>query len=220
MDAGPYMDCGFGFQDYVFNRGIAALWRAAWIDQDACFCLANWNERIAQVQQVRSGSWAVLGIHGPVAPPDSFSGAIGVMGGRGMYDSVRYIFGRSALTVNEWYVDQSVQCEVKKALCISAIAISRYRLRHSTLPAGLESLAPDFIKRVPVDPMDGRTLRYRRISESKYLLYSVGEDTQDDGGNAQPRVLGHPFSEITDGRDIVWPEPENLSGLQQISEGK
>jgi hypothetical protein len=46
----------------------------------------------------------------------------------------------------------------------------------------LASLAPQFLKTVPVDVMDGQPLRYRRLSDTNALLYSVGLNLKDDGG--------------------------------------
>ncbi len=47
------------------------------------------------------------------------------------------------------------------------------------LPATLESLIPDFLPSIPIDPFDGRPIRYSR---EKKLIYSVGEDLIDSGG--------------------------------------
>ena len=40
---------------------------------------------------------------------------------------------------------------------------------------------PDYLSQVPIDPYSGRPLIYRRTAEG-YLLYSVGSNRVDDGG--------------------------------------
>jgi hypothetical protein len=63
-----------------------------------------------------------------------------------------------------------------------AVAIERYRLAHSgQLPPDLNSLTPQYLDEVPIDPFDGKPLRYQRRSKG-YVIYSVGGDCKDDGG--------------------------------------
>jgi hypothetical protein len=66
---------------------------------------------------------------------------------------------------------------------VTAVAAERYRLRHGAWPAGLAALVPEFLPEVPVDPFDGRPLRYRRLADG-VVIYSVSEDGIDDGGHS------------------------------------
>jgi hypothetical protein len=63
----------------------------------------------------------------------------------------------------------------------TALAIERFRLACGKTPEKLEELVPLYLEQIPVDPFDGRPLRYRR-TESGYLLYTILEDGQDNGG--------------------------------------
>jgi hypothetical protein len=38
-----------------------------------------------------------------------------------------------------------------------------------------------------------------------FLLYSVGEDGRDDGGDPTPQEAKKRYRQIWDGRDAVWP---------------
>jgi hypothetical protein len=74
--------------------------------------------------------------------------------------------------------------------CVTvALALERHRLAHGTWPTALAELPPDLLPFVPLDPFDGRPLRYRRLADG-VVVYSVGPDSQDDGGdltdNLQP----------------------------------
>lgn len=62
-----------------------------------------------------------------------------------------------------------------------AIAAECFRRAHGSFPASLESLKPGLIPEIPVDPVDGKPLRYRPSGDS-YVLYSIGSDGNDDGG--------------------------------------
>jgi hypothetical protein len=66
----------------------------------------------------------------------------------------------------------------------TAIAIERYRRRHHAWPERLDELVPEFLPQVPTDPFDGRPVRYV-VQPDKYLLYSVGRDGVDNGGQGE-----------------------------------
>ena len=44
------------------------------------------------------------------------------------------------------------------------------------------TLVPEHLPQVPMDPHDGKRLRYRRLPEG-VVIYSVGPDLTDNGGN-------------------------------------
>ena len=69
---------------------------------------------------------------------------------------------------------------------IAALAISHFKALHGRLPAELADLAPGILDRIPIDPFDGRPLRYRVIDDGRdFLLYSVGADLKDDSGRTR-----------------------------------
>ena len=63
-----------------------------------------------------------------------------------------------------------------------ACALERFRLAHSDYPETLDALAPQFIKKLPHDLINGLPLHYRRTDDGRFILYSVGWDEKDDGG--------------------------------------
>ena len=46
----------------------------------------------------------------------------------------------------------------------------------------LDALVPAFIAKVPYDVIDRQPLRYRRTAADQFVLYSVGWNETDDGG--------------------------------------
>jgi hypothetical protein len=64
----------------------------------------------------------------------------------------------------------------------AAVAVERFRQAHGHWPPSLVSLTPAFLRAVPLDPYDGKSLRYREF-EGGVIVYSVNEDGKDDGGN-------------------------------------
>jgi hypothetical protein len=65
---------------------------------------------------------------------------------------------------------------------VAALAAERYRRKHGTWPATLANLVPEHLGAVPTDPYDGMPLRYQRLADG-VVIYSVGSDRKDDGGN-------------------------------------
>ncbi len=99
--------------------------------------------------------------------------------------------------------------ETSRRIATTAIALHRHRLRHGKFPESLRALVPEFLAEVPNDFMDGQPLRYRLQPDGQFLLWSVGEDLRDDGGdpNRPPPPATWDASNWLKGRDWVWPQP-------------
>jgi hypothetical protein len=61
------------------------------------------------------------------------------------------------------------------------LAIRLFQRDRQHLPRTLAELSPQYLPHVPIDPYDGKPLRYRPGSND-FVLYSVGFDRYDDGG--------------------------------------
>jgi hypothetical protein len=80
-------------------------------------------------------------------------------------------------------------------------ALKRYHLAHDEHPETLDALAPLFIEKLPRDTIGGQPLHYRRTTDGKFLLYSVGWNETDDGGQVALKKDG---SEDREQGDWVW----------------
>jgi hypothetical protein len=85
-----------------------------------------------------------------------------------------------------------------------AVALERYRLAHGEFPGSLDTLAPQFIEKLPHDVIGGQPLHYRHTDDGQFVLYSVGWNETDDGGVVSFRESG---SVDTDKGDWVWRYP-------------
>ena len=63
----------------------------------------------------------------------------------------------------------------------TALALACHKARHGRWPARLDELAGDLLKQVPTDLFSGQPLVYRPEGDG-YVLYSVGINARDDGG--------------------------------------
>jgi hypothetical protein len=47
-------------------------------------------------------------------------------------------------------------------------------------------MVPELIESVLIDPFDGEPLRYEKLADGGYVVYSVGKDQVDDHGASEP----------------------------------
>jgi hypothetical protein len=99
------------------------------------------------------------------------------------------------------------ECRSQALLRTSSVAMAceRYRQRHDgQWPASLEALVNEkLIDNLPLDPLDGQPLRYRK---TKYgvVIYSIGMDLTDNQGNVDRE---HPINPGVDLGFRLW-DPE------------
>jgi hypothetical protein len=118
-------------------------------------------------------------------------------------------------------IHRVLAAEATRQLVVTAIAIKRYQARHSALPATLADLTPELLRVVPRDPVDGNPLRYRKADEKSFVLYSIGGNGIDEGGDATPEksrmTNSSPWFQ---GKDIVWPSPASPAEIRSFSDNQ
>ena len=73
-------------------------------------------------------------------------------------------------------------------LTMVAVALAAYRAERGRYPTALAELTPEYLKQLPRDLFVERPLRYRREA-ARYVLYSVGRDMRDDGGDEAKDIV-------------------------------
>jgi hypothetical protein len=101
--------------------------------------------------------------------------------------------------VNAWRTLARNQTQANQALL--ACALERYRLAHDQYPESLDALVPQFIEKIPRDLIGGQPLHYRHTDAGKFLLYSIGWNEKDDGGEV---ALNKEGKEDLENGDWVW----------------
>jgi hypothetical protein len=87
-------------------------------------------------------------------------------------------------------------------MAVIACALERYRLANGRFPEKLDALAPAFMSTIPHDVINGEPLKYRCADDGRFVLYSVGWNEIDDGGN--PAIDRDTKLE----KDWVWQYPK------------
>ncbi len=132
--------------------------------------------------------------------------------------SAYYYFVRIGLASLTRVSVKKANMEATIQTAIAGLAVERYRLKHDKLPESLDDLVPDFLSEVPVDPFDGKELRYRKgtvklerpipggnstsgpfeiIDKNGYVVYSIGANGIDDGGISSKSDKGLKNGDIT-----------------------
>jgi hypothetical protein len=111
-----------------------------------------------------------------------------------------------------------MRIETAKQMTVTAIALKRYQLKNGKYPASLDALVPGLVAAVPVDPVNGEPLHYRPNPDGTFLLYSVGENGVDDGGDPalEKGVTGPSYYwQNPHALDWVWPQPATAGEIQK-----
>jgi hypothetical protein len=175
------------------------------IDQDELFYLRNMQEGIAALRLLKTHHpWAeakqrlnllASNVNTIASSPQRF----------------RYLFSVMAIPNCLRACETAVRGEVERQMTLAVIASRRFQLRHGRLPPSLEALVPEFLSAAPYDYMDAKPLGYRLKADGSYVLYSVGDDAKDDGGD--PTSLPGQPGGLWSGRDAVWLSPASESSV-------
>ena len=72
--------------------------------------------------------------------------------------------------------------QANRAAAVIGVAAYRYALEHNRLPDKLEDLVPEYLPLIASDPFDGQPMRMKLPKTGELVIYSVGQNLQDDGG--------------------------------------
>jgi hypothetical protein len=92
------------------------------------------------------------------------------------------------------------------------LALRQYQQAEQHSPQTLQDLVPKYLSEVPVDPFDGKPLRYRVRTDGRWIVYSVGPNQMDENGE-QPK--GDP-RKYTDPGDVIFCECEPEKEREQL----
>ncbi len=74
---------------------------------------------------------------------------------------------------------------VQRRLMVAWLALKLHHADRGDFPADLDSLVPQYLQNVPIDPYDGKPLRF---STEKKIIYSIGDDLTDSGGSSETEI--------------------------------
>jgi hypothetical protein len=116
------------------------------------------------------------------------------------------IFAKRLLPALGNTVRKTARMQTYVDAAVVACALERDRLANGKLPDTLAALTPRFLEAIPTDVVDGKPLRYRPEADGGYVLYSVGWNGKDDGGELAWKG-GKTTSVDVEQGDWVWRMP-------------
>ena len=188
------------FEKYV----SIPLWRVSSSDQDELFCLTYFQSAIE--------NFRLLKARRPWREFEAWIGARNVRFEKILSSPLqrqRLRFSGMIIPNFSKALFTALRSETSRQLTLTAIALKRFHLRHGRLPATLEELIPGYLPELPYDPISGKGLRYKPLETGKFLLYSIGVDGIDDGGDPTETRSNGP-------RDMVWPSPASAPKQRSI----
>lgn len=186
--------------DALLGRISHRIWRT-WSYDDELFTMKNWEAALRSLREMQK--------------QESFGVEGGVEGGRHplipapTQPPVYYVLAWLSPNLDR-LVERLGHFAAMRNLAITATGLKRFQLRSHDLPQSLQELVPGFLHRVPLDPIDGLPVKYRRLDRENFILYSIGADEIDDGGDATKPSDPNRSSM---GRDWVWPRLANPEEL-------
>jgi hypothetical protein len=198
--------------DLVKEQFYCRLWRLAWLDQDEVHYL-HFMEGLLDIAH-RAESEKSLAIIEP---------ALGVLlepaAHASFYNCLRYP-QESSFGILTNSLKKAMKAETERSLILAAIALKRYSIRFAKPPADLQSLVPEFLSSVPIDYMDGQPIKYRLKRDGTSVLYSVGEDYKDGGGDSSLQSGKTGTFNIWNRNDVVWPQPASPEEVESFRKEK
>ncbi len=109
-------------------------------------------------------------------------------GSRGLLINVMFWNGFGNTTIRE------ARCLANLRLAMTAVALEQFREARGNYPDSLAELTPVYLAKTPMDPFDGKLLRFRKQGAG-YMLYSLGDGLKDYSGRQLSGGRGNiPFS--------------------------
>jgi hypothetical protein len=217
-DAGELVKIGW---KNTIESSREGMWRAVWSYPDQLRSLkgsqilletlrmAETNGNFGAAREFQSRKFKGIGLP-ETDDEDWFSGVFN-------QQNLQYLFSGGLTALGRTF-KKVIAVQAAKQLTLTAIALKRHQLRHGKLPETLNALAPEFLPAVPLDPVNAQPLHYRPNADGTFLLYSVGEDGEDNGGNPKPVNEKAKSNSWQNGRDWVWPQPASPQEIEEYFE--
>ena len=88
-------------------------------------------------------------------------------------------------------VSRMVEVQALRSAVNVAVAATYFRLEHGEYPATPELLIPGKLDAMPADPFDGKPLRMTKLADGSLVVYSIGVDGVDNGGDVEAKDDKH-----------------------------
>jgi len=81
----------------------------------------------------------------------------------------------------KWFLRSETRAQADRNMLIIACELEIFRKKHKRFPDQLSEIASSLDLQAFPDPVNGKPLKYIKLTDTSYRLYSVGWDQKDDG---------------------------------------
>ena len=150
---------------FLVPGGLFDHWKSVIAEQEWKHMIAPLRKGgiAAAVKSTEGVNTELTAMHNPVLHPD-------------------YIMARLIVPALTHVSETVLFVQARERQVLAAFALERFYLKYAKYPAKLQELVPEFAAAVPLDPCDGKEVRYRTTAAGRYQLWCVGLDGKDDGG--------------------------------------
>ena len=173
-----------GPRDYV----AAVLVPRGWFRQGQVRSNERYDRHLARIDSASGG----------VAPSSKTDDAGEMLRPNGPFGSLPYMFATVVMPGLIWVENNYAATHTTTQQTRTACALELFRRARGAFPKRLAELVPEFLDAIPRDVMDGAPLRYRRTTDGKFELWSIGANRKDDN------VKSDPAKSLRDQPDWVW----------------
>jgi hypothetical protein len=118
----------------------------------------------------------------PVRRQADFGDRMRALASGGGLSRIRYMGVLMLAPAMEQAARAAARCEARRRCTLLGLAAHRHRLKHGQLPTSLGDIDAALVGELErTDPFDGKPLRARLVADV-FVIYSVGDNEQDDGG--------------------------------------
>ncbi len=208
----------------IWRAGSVTMWRISWTYSDELLALKQDQAVLEALREINTNQFfypAYGNLQKELFPSPDFLASPGEYYDEFLAamanDNLHNMFSGFAGALHS-AIRKVMAADTCKRIVLTAIALKRFQLKHGIYPEKLSELAPDFLPTLPLDAVDGQPLRYRRNADGTFLLYSVGDNGTDDGGDPSlPADITTTYYNWLDtrDRDWVWPQPATAVEVQK-----
>ncbi|MEN6576295.1 MAG: hypothetical protein ABFD90_08130, partial [Phycisphaerales bacterium] len=163
---------------------------------------ASRNNTIAKIDQVNKRLHEIAGF----SPYERRIRGIADLGeAAGAMEKWRYALVYVLLPAEQKASELAFRARAEYEALVTIVAARRYRLEKRSYPVDLNALVHDgYLAKTPMDPYSDAPLVYRRTNDS-FILYSLGADFTNDGGEPGRDKENRPKLWGVKGDVVFWP---------------
>ena len=126
---------------------------------------------------------------------------------------------RSAQAPARSLLSRLAEAEARRRVILASIALERFHAHTGNYPETLDALPLESLGTLQPDFINGEALHYLRTDDGHFIVYSIGLDCIDEGGEmklAEPRGVqfGRGFGRPSE-PDLDWPRPATAIELAE-----